>query len=107
MGVDQAKSPETAGGGAEAVQTGDEDAVVGAHDHEGHFAPSGNQDADLAVDLPGKFGEPAGQFMGNDPLRRDTPPVDLPDAPDFIGAESGQVSVDLFDGRSLPGNTGT
>jgi hypothetical protein len=74
---------------------------VGAHDHIGDLAPAGDQDADLAVDLPGKLRELAGQVMGDDPFRRDAPPVDLPDPFDLILPEAGQVAVNLFDGRSL------
>jgi hypothetical protein len=39
--------------------------------------------------------------MGYDPLRRDTPPVELPDPFDFGRRKAGQVAVYLFDGRSL------
>jgi hypothetical protein len=74
---------------------------VGSHDHKGDLAPAGDQNTDLAVDLPGEFRELAGQVVGNDPLRRDAPPVELSGPLDFIRPEAGQVAVDLFDGRSL------
>jgi len=70
-------------------------------DHIGDLAPAGDQNADLAVDLPGELRELAGQVVGDDPLRRDAPPVELPDAPDFSRRETGQIAVNLFDGRSL------
>ena len=69
-------------------------------DHIGDLAPAGDQNADLAVDLAGELRELAGQVVGDDPLRRDAPPVDLPDAFDFGGRETGQIAVNLFDGRS-------
>jgi hypothetical protein len=99
--VNQAKPLETAGRGAEAVEVRDEDIVVGSHDHIGDFTPAGDQDADLAVDLPGELRELARQVMGDDPLRRDASPVELPDAPGLIRPEAGQIAVNLFDGRSL------
>ncbi len=101
MGVDQAEPLETAGGGAEAVEGGDEDVVVRPDDDIGDLAPAGDQKADLAVDLPGEFRELAGQVVGDDPLRRDAPPVELPDPLDLRRSETGQVAVNLFDGRSF------
>jgi hypothetical protein len=101
MGVDQAEPLETAGGGAEAVEARDEDVVMGSHDHIGEFAPAGDQNADLPVDLPGELREPASEIVCDDPLRRDAPPVELPDPLDLIRPEAGQVAVNLFDGRSL------
>ena len=71
MGVDQAEPPESAGGGTEAVQGRDEDVVVGAHDDVGDLPPAGDEKADLAVDLPGELRQRPGQFVGDDPLRRD------------------------------------
>jgi hypothetical protein len=70
-------------------------------DHIGDLAPAGDQDADLAVDLAGEFRELAGQFVGDDPVRRDAPPVELSDPFDLIRPEAGQVAVNLFDGCSL------
>jgi hypothetical protein len=100
MGVDQAEPPETAGGGAEAVEARNQDVVVRPDDHIGELAPAGDQNADLAVDLPGEFREPASEVVGDDPVRRDAPPVELSDPLDLIRPEAGQVAVDLFDGRS-------
>jgi hypothetical protein len=45
--------------------------------------------------------------MGDDPFRRDAPPVKLSDLLDLCRSEAGQVAVNLFDGRSLFGITGT
>jgi hypothetical protein len=70
---------------------------MGSHDHIGDLAPAGDQDADLAVDLPGELRELAGQVVGDDPLRRDAPPVKLSDPFDLIRPESGQIAVNLFD----------
>jgi len=74
---------------------------VRTDDHIGDLAPAGDQNADLAIDLPGEFRELAGQVVGDDPLRRDAPPVQLSDPFDLIRSEAGQVAVNLFDGRSL------
>jgi len=101
MGVDQAEALETAGGGSEAVEVRDEDVVVRPDDDIGDLAPAGDQDADLAVDLPGELRELAGQVVGDDPLRRDAPPVKLSDPFDLIRPEAGQIAVNLFDGNSL------
>ena len=73
---------------------------MGAHDNIGHLPPAGDEKADLAVDLPGKFRQRPGHFVGDDPLRRDAPPVELPDPPDFRRSEAGEVAVYLFYGRS-------
>ncbi|MFZ4437170.1 MAG: hypothetical protein ACOYOS_01970 [Syntrophales bacterium] len=70
-------------------------------DHISHFATTGDQNADLAVDLPGKFRELAGQVVGDDPLRRDAPPVELSDPLDLGRREAGQVAVYLLDGCSF------
>jgi hypothetical protein len=74
--------------------------VVAAHDHEGDLPLAGDEEADLAVDLPGDLRDLAGQFVRDDPLRRDAPPVKLADAPDLGWPEAGQVAVDLLDGLS-------
>jgi hypothetical protein len=78
---------------------------VGAHDHVGDLSPAGDENADLAVDFEGELRELAGDLLGEDPLRRDAPPVELADAPDFVRPEPGQIAVYLFDGRSfaIPG----
>jgi hypothetical protein len=73
---------------------------VRSDDHIGHLTAAGDQDADLAVDLPGELRELAGQVVGDDPLRRDAPPVELPDPLDLRRREAGQVAVYLLDGRS-------
>jgi hypothetical protein len=75
--------------------------MVGAHDHEGDLPLAGDQNADLAVDLPGELRDLAGQVVRDDSLRRDAPPVELPDPFDFGRREAGQIAVNLFDGRSL------
>jgi hypothetical protein len=101
MGVDQPEPLETAGGGTEAVEVRDKDVVVRSDDDIGHLTAAGDQDADLAVDLPGELRELAGQVMGYDPLGRDAPPVELPDPFDFGRREAGQVAVYLLYGRSF------
>jgi len=101
VGVDQAEPPETAGGGTEAFEARDQDVVVRSDDDIGDFTAAGDQNTDLAVDLQGEFRELAGQVVGDDPLRRDAPPVELPDPLDLSRREAGQVAVYLLDGRSL------
>jgi len=100
VGVNQAEPPEAAGGGAETVQRGDEDVVVRADDDIGDLPPAGDEEAELAVDLAGELRQVAGQFVGDDTLRRDAPPVDLPDPLDLGRSEAGQVAVNLLDGCS-------
>jgi len=106
VGVDQAEPLETAGGGAKPVEIRDQDVVVRSDDDIGRLAAAGDQDADLTVDLPGELRELAGQVVGDDPLRRDAPPVELPDPLDFDRREAGQVAVYLLDDRSLMKGTG-
>jgi hypothetical protein len=74
---------------------------VRTHDDIGHLPPAGDEDADLTVELAGELGKLAGQFVGDDPRRRDAPPVELADAFEFRRPEAGDVSVNLFYGRSL------
>jgi hypothetical protein len=74
---------------------------MGTHDDISDLSPAGDEKAELAVEFAGEFGELAGQVMGDDPLRRNAAPVELPDALDLGRAEAGQVTVNLFDGRSL------
>jgi hypothetical protein len=74
---------------------------MGTHDDIGDLSPSGDQETELAVEFAGEFRELAGQVMGDDPLRRDAPPVELPDTLDLGRPEAGQVAVSLFDGRSF------
>ena len=69
-------------------------------DDIGHLTPAGDEEADLAVDLAGELRKRPGQLVGDDPLRRDAPLVELPDAPDLGRPETGQIAVYLFDSRS-------
>jgi hypothetical protein len=71
---------------------------VRSDDDVGHLAAAGDQNADLAVDLPGELRELAGQIVGDDPFGRDAPPVELADPFDFGRREAGQVAVYLLDG---------
>jgi hypothetical protein len=72
--------------------------VVRPHNDAGDFTPTGDQQTDLTIDLTGEFRKRPGQFMGDDPLRRDAPPVELTDPFDLRRSEAGQVAVNLFDG---------
>lgn len=101
--VDQTESAETAGGGAKTLQGRDQDVVVRPDDDVSDLTPAGDQQPDLTVDLAGEFRERPGQLVGDDPLRRDAPPVQLADPLDLCRSETGQVAVNLFDGRSFSG----
>jgi hypothetical protein len=74
---------------------------VRSDDDIGHLAAAGDQDTDLAVDLPGEFRKLAGQVVGDDLLRRDAPTVKLPDPLDFGRREAGQIAMYLLYGLSL------
>lgn len=74
---------------------------MGTHDHIGDLPPAGDEEADLAVDLTGEFRQRPGQFVGDDPIRSATPPVELPDPLDLLRSEAGEVAVYFFYGRSL------
>ena len=75
--------------------------MMGTHDDVGDLSPAGDEEAELAVESAGEFRKLAGQLMGDDPLGRDAPPVELRDAFELGRAEAGQVAVNLFDGRSF------
>jgi hypothetical protein len=74
---------------------------MGSYDDVGDLSPAGDEEADLAVEFAGNLGELAGQLMGDDPFRRDAPPVELSDALDIGRSQAGQVAVNLFDGLSF------
>jgi hypothetical protein len=73
---------------------------MGTHDDIGDLPPAGDEEADLAVDLPGYLRQRPGQLVGDNPLRRDAPPVELPDPLDLGRPEAGEVAVYSFYGRS-------
>jgi len=99
--VDQTEPPETARGGTKAVQGRDKDVVVRPHDDVGDLPPACDKKTDLTIDLAGEFRERPGQFVGDDPLRGEAPPVELSDPFDLCRSEAGQVAVNLFDGGSF------
>jgi len=67
------------------------------HDDAVDVALAADQDADLAVDLPGDLAKLPGQLEGEDPVNRDLAAVELLDAPDLAGLEAGCVAVNLVD----------
>lgn len=75
--------------------------MVRADDDVGDLAPAGDEEAELAVDLPGDLRDLPGQLMGDDTIRRDAPPAELPDASYLGRPEAGQVAVNLLDGCSF------
>jgi hypothetical protein len=99
--MDQTEPLETAGGGTKALQGGDKDIVVRPCDDVSDFTTAGDQKADLTIDLAGEFRERPGQFVGDDPFRREAPPVELSDPFDLRRSEAGQVAVNLFDSGSF------
>jgi hypothetical protein len=77
---------------------------MGAHDNIGDLPPAGDEQADLAVDLPGELRQRPGQFVGDDPLGRETPTVELPDPLDLGRSEAGEVAVYPIYGCSFNDN---
>jgi len=60
-------------------------------------APAADEDADLAVGLPGDLAELPGQLEGEHPVDRDLAAVEMLDAPDLAGLEAGRVAIDFVD----------
>ncbi len=54
MGMDQAQPLEAERRRTEAVERGDDDVVMGAHDDVGDLSPAGDEEAELAVEFAGK-----------------------------------------------------
>jgi hypothetical protein len=67
------------------------------HDDEVDFALAADEDADLAVGLPGNLAEVPGQFMGENPVNGDFAAIELLDAPDLAGLQTGDVAINLID----------
>ena len=72
-----------------------------AHDHIGDLAPAIDQESKLSVQGARQFGELPGQFLGDDRVRRDAPPVELSESLLLIRPESGQMAMDFVDGYFL------
>jgi hypothetical protein len=79
--------------------------VIPDHD-EVDVAPAADQDADLAVGLPGDLAELPGKLEGEHPVNGDFAAVELLDAPDLAGLESGRVAMDAVDGERTSGCPG-
>jgi len=97
MGVDEAESLEAGGGGAEAVQIGDENVPVRAGDDAGDVALPVDQDPDLAVDFPGKICELPGQFMSDKPVRGKAASIKLLQPLDLFRLQAGDIAINPVD----------
>ena len=60
----------------ERVEIGNDDLPVGPDDHGADGPAPIDEQADLARDLAGDFGQGAGQFRGDESGRRELPPVE-------------------------------
>jgi hypothetical protein len=67
------------------------------HDDEVNVALAADEDADLTVGLPGNLAEVPGQLMGENPVNGDFAAVELLDAPDLAGLETGDVAIKFID----------
>jgi hypothetical protein len=67
------------------------------HDDEVNVSPAADEDADLAVGLPGNLAEVPGQLMGENPVKGDFAAIELLDAPDLAGLQAGHVAIDSID----------
>ena len=75
--MDETEAPEANGGRTETLQAGNDDPLMIADDDEDNFPPPADQQAKLAVDVPGCLGELAGQIVGQNEVRGDAAPVEL------------------------------
>jgi len=97
VGVDEPEPLEAALAGAERVEAGDQELAVIPHDDEVDVALPADQDADLAVGFPGDLAEVPGKLEGEHPVDGDFAAVELLEAPDLAGLETGYVAIDSVD----------
>ncbi len=77
MGMEAPKSTETLFCDADPFQIGENDSPCVTHDHRINCASSIHEDADLPIDLAGKFGENPGKLLSDDGAGRDSPLINL------------------------------
>jgi hypothetical protein len=61
------------------------------------FTLTAYEDGKLAVDFPREFTQDSRQFVGQNPVGWDFPPVELFDSPYLSGPEAGKVAVYFLD----------
>lgn len=83
--MDASKPPEPRLPSPVPGQIGDENSSLITDHHILNISPSVDEDTYLAPDLPGNLRHKPGQFRGDNPLRRDSPPVEAFDAVDLTG----------------------
>lgn len=66
-----------------------------AHDNIGDVPPPADENADLTVDAVGQLREGAGEFMGEDAVRRDAPSIEPLDGFDVFRPQAGGVAEDF------------
>jgi len=74
------------------------------HDDEVDIALAADEDADLPVCLAGNLTEVPGKLEGENPVNRDFAAVQLLDASDLAGLETGDIAVKSID-ASTSGTT--
>jgi hypothetical protein len=67
------------------------------HDDEVDLSLAADEDADLPVGLSGNLAEGPGKLEGENPVNRDFAAVELLDASDLAGLETGNVAINLID----------
>jgi len=67
------------------------------HDDKVDVALAADEDADLPVCLAGNLTEVPGKLEGENPVNRDFAAVQLLDASDLAGLETGDISINLID----------
>ena len=82
-----------------ALEVWDEDPLGIPDDDKGNRPASVDNEGDLAAELSGDLGEGTSRLPGDDPFRGDPPPVEVLKLLDLIGFKSGEMTVDLLDGR--------
>jgi hypothetical protein len=74
---------------------------VVAHDNIGDVPPPADENADLTVDAVGQLREGAGEFMGEDAVRRDAPAIEPLDGFDVFRPQAGGVAEDFVYSKLL------
>jgi hypothetical protein len=77
------------------------DLVGVAHDHEGYVAVAVEEHSELPPHLLGELAQGPGELGSDHLLPGHAPAIEVLDASQLAGLESGQVSVDGFDGSLL------
>ena len=95
MRMDAAKTAQASSAGAQATPVRHFDRVRVAHHHVRDSTAAVDQHPGLATDVRADLGQLAGEFVGDQAIRRDVPAKQALDLANLTGFEAVRVAVDL------------